>query len=230
MSELTLLQSLEVEELPSLDEMVDQYHGLVASDILTRLKDGVRKRVEREAPKQIAAYTERLASLVAGIRNHDYSRQKPTSLGGDDRPRRRFVDGWTEWSFCTEPGIAITRKPVRHQHGLSDIAFISESTVDSGDVGIVIGIDPGVKSSAINHRGKIWQFEEVYTPPIKLPDLKSMYAPDWDFYKDVTKRMIEAMGLPAELVSSGPKLGMGRYYSERFITLPPLKHYSFEET
>lgn len=235
MSDLTVLQSLEVEELPSLDEMVVQFHTLVEDDMLERLKAGVRERVEREAPKQIAAYTERLSSVVAELRKGNYSRQKPTTSGGDDAaPRRRFVDGWTEWSFCSEPGIAAarrpSRKPVRHEHGLHEIGFISESTVDSGDVGIVIGIDPGVKSCAINHRGKIWQFEEVYTPRLDLPDLKSMYAPDWDFYKDITKRMISAMGLPADMVSSGPKLGMGRYYSESFVTLPPLKYYSFEET
>lgn len=236
MNELSLLQSLEVEELPSLDEMVVQFHSLVEDDMLERLKAGVRERVEKEAPKQIAAYTERLASLCIDLRKGNYSRQKPTTSGGDDaEPRRRFADGWNEWSFVTEPGIAITRKavrkPVPHRHDLADIGFISESTVDSGDVGIVIGIDPGVKTCAFNHRGKIWKLEEVYTPPTTLPDLKSLYAEDWDFYAQLQKQMISAMGLPASMVSAGPRLrGMGRYYSESVVELPPLKHYSFEET
>lgn len=236
MSDLTVLQSLEVEELPSLDEMVVQFHTLVEDDMLERLKAGVRERVEREAPKQIAAYTERLSSVVAELRKGNYSRQKPTTSGGDDAaPRRRFVDGWTEWSFCSEPGIAAarrpSRKPVRHEHGLHEIGFISESTVDSGDVGIVIGFDPGVKSCAINCGGKLWKLEEVDTPPFKLPDLKSLYSEDWDFYAKLQKQIAESMGLPASMVSVGPKLGgMGRYYSERIVELPPLKHYSFEET
>lgn len=236
MNELSLLQSLEVEALPSLDEMVVHFHSLVEDDLLERLKSGVRERVEREAPKQIAAYTERLASLCVELRKGDYSRKKPTTSGGADaEPRRRFVEGWTEWSFCSEPGIAAARRPsrtpVRHEHGICDLGFISESTVDSGDVGIVIGIDPGVKTSAFNYGGKIWKLEEVYTPPSDLPDLKSLYSEGQDYYAKLQKQIIAAMGLPADMVTAGPRLGgMGRYYSESMVTLPPLKHYSFVET
>jgi hypothetical protein len=63
-----------------------------------------------------------------------------------------------------------------------------------------------------------------------LPDLKAMYAPDLDIYKDLNRRIIESMGLPASFLEPVKKTGgIGRYYSESIGTLWP-GYYSFEET
>jgi hypothetical protein len=190
-----------------------------------------------------------MALLIEGLRAVSYARSKPTSLGFSSLDKSRRFNRETGWDVVMEPGIAVsrkaTRKPVRHQHGLHELGFISESTVDSGDVGIVIGIDPGVKSCAINCGGKIWKLEDIHTPAFELdptdpdplgtcafvlPDLKAMYAPDLDFYAKLRTGIIEAMGVPARLLEPAKKIGgFGRYYSESFGTLWP-GYYSFEET
>lgn len=252
-------------------------------------------KVYRYSEDEAEKSKDMMALLIEGIRAASYGRSKPTSLGFSSLESRRF-NRETGWDFIMEPGIAAarrpSRKPVRHEHGLRELGFISEGTVDSGDVGIVTGFDPGVKSSAINCGGKIWQIEDVYTPPedsvddiaiafkekvvddlesrlrsgklekevahesmfstivmpyldpndpdplgtaramqkVVLPDLKAMYAPDLDWYNAVQKQIIEAMGIPASMLSAGPKLGgMGRYYSEAMDSVCP-GYYSFEET
>ena len=170
-----------------------------------------------------------MALLIEGIRAASYGRTKPTSLAFSSRPR--------QWDFVMEPGIAIarrpSRKPVRHEHGLHELGFISESTVDSGDVGMVIGIDPGV--GTMFHKGKIWQLEDVYTPTFELdptdPDpLGTSAFILEEHFDDLRKKMIESMGLPASFLEPVKKSGIGRYYSESFVDAPWPGYYSFEET
>lgn len=180
-----------------------------------------------------------MALLIEGLRAASYGRSKPTSLGFSSLDKSRRFNRETGWDFIMEPGIAAarrpSRKPVRHEHGLRELGFISEGTVDSGDVGIVIGFDPGVKSSAINCGGKIWQIEDVYTPTFELdptdPDpLGTSQFLLTECFDKLRKKMIESLGIPASLLEPAKKKGgMGRYYSEAIGTLWP-GYYSFEET
>lgn len=178
-----------------------------------------------------------LAQLIEGIRASSYARAKSTI-----NDYRKRLESWTEWSSVHEPGIAISRKkwdemepgvksrePVPHTHTVDDL---------------IIGFDPGVKQSALSIRDKFILLcpqeeasEHLFPTITVLPDLKSMYAPDLDWYNKLQKSIIEAMGVPAKFLEDpkrinfllGKKPGIGRYYSES-IDDGKAPYYSFEET
>jgi hypothetical protein len=148
-----------------------------------------------------------LSMLIQGLRAASFGRSKPTSLG---------------WDVVMEPGMACARKPERHEHGIDAIAHMGKLSVelDPNDP------DPSgtCKLLKMASDGEISKREIA---EFSLPDLKAMYAPDLDIYKDLNRRIIESMGLPASFLEPVKKTGgIGRYYSESIWP----GYYSFEET
>jgi hypothetical protein len=217
---------------------------------LDELLYNTRKRINENAKTTLASYRERLENIDPSKVSHIVTCMEGIDTSEMIIPREAIHPAW----FEVDLGVT-SREPVRHEHGTDAWIFgfdpgtgqcsrlkLNRKQDQASEVlfkTVCITpdpTDPDPDTTIQAMRAALKVADVIGTvrdaiKPLDLPDLKSIYSEDRDVYRDLLKQTIEAMGLPADLLTcETPKRGMGRYYSESMVDVVEPSFYTFVET